>query len=76
MLAAQGGRCAICGSTDPRGGDGASFAVDHDHACCPANRRSYGKCLRGLLCHPCNQGLGMFRDDPAVARAAADYLEA
>jgi predicted nucleic acid-binding Zn ribbon protein len=62
-LVAQGGRCAICGSAEPGGKGG--FALDHDHA---TDR------VRGLLCTNCNMGLGRFRDDPALLRAAADYL--
>lgn len=31
--------------------------------------------LRGLLCIPCNGGLGLFRDDPAFLRVAVEYLE-
>jgi hypothetical protein len=30
---------------------------------------------RQLLCQRCNHGLGLLRDDPAVLRAAADYVE-
>lgn len=69
MLAAQGGKCAICGSPDGRGGHpgyGLTFCVDHDHET---------QALRGLLCHPCNRGLGQFRDDPDLLRAALAYLE-
>lgn len=64
-LAAQGGRCAVCGSADPKSRTG-DFHVDHDHAT---------GAVRGLLCHTCNVGLGSFKDSPAVARSAADYLE-
>ena len=70
MLAEQGGRCAICGTTDP---GRASFFVDHDHACCPGVK-SCGACVRGLLCGPCNNVLGAARDNPAVLASAADYL--
>jgi hypothetical protein len=31
--------------------------------------------VRALLCHHCNVSLGRFKDDPALLRAAADYLE-
>ena len=64
MLAAQGGRCAICG-TDKPGGKG-SFHVDHCHV---------GGEIRGLLCHSCNIGLGQFKDDRERIQAAIAYLE-
>lgn len=73
LLAKQDGRCAICGTPHP-GGRGDTFHVDHDHSCCPGSK-SCGRCVRGLLCKLCNMGLGRFRDDPALLRAAADYLE-
>ena len=63
MLEAQGGGCAICGVKPERL---ASMHLDHDH------ERGH---LRGLLCLSCNQALGHFRDDPALLRAAAGYLE-
>lgn len=50
--------CVICGST----GD---LCVDHSHRT--------GR-VRGLLCAPCNKGLGHFRDDPTLLLRAADYL--
>lgn len=66
MLAAQDGRCAICGTDEWPGKDNRPH-VDHDHAT--------GR-VRGLLCDFCNRGLGMFADDPARLRAAAGYLDA
>lgn len=71
LLASQGGVCAVCSSPDP-GGNG-SFCVDHDHACCPTHQ-SCGNCLRGLLCHNCNRGIGSLRDSPRVLVSAANYL--
>jgi predicted nucleic acid-binding Zn ribbon protein len=65
LLLAQGGRCAICGA-DEAGGKGGRFHVDHNHAT--------GR-VRGLLCHGCNLGIGMLRDDPDVMRAAIRYVE-
>jgi hypothetical protein len=62
MLEAQGGGCAICGSTPERL---ASLHLDHDH--------EHGH-LRGLLCVSSNQGLGQFRDDPELLGRAIEYL--
>jgi hypothetical protein len=65
--------CVICGATDRK------LHVDHDHDCCP--RATTGsvtchKCVRGLICGPCNRGLGMFGDSPENLRKAAEYLVA
>lgn len=62
LMAAQGECCAVCR---------AEFAersphVDHGH--------NTGA-VRGLLCLVCNTAIGKLRDDPALLRAAADYLE-
>lgn len=65
MLAAQGGKCAICGTAEP-GTRVGRFAIDHCHGT---------QKVRGLLCASCNNGLGRFRDDPSRLLAAATYLE-
>lgn len=70
MLANQGGGCAICGE---QCSSGRMLAVDHDHACCPGSK-SCGACVRGLLCGNCNHGIGKFRDDVALLKAALEYL--
>ena len=62
MLSRQNGVCAICLKEDAN----KALSVDHDH-----ERRL----LRDLLCGPCNKGLGHFRDDPALMRRSADYLD-
>jgi hypothetical protein len=59
MLADQGGLCAICRAAP-------AAHVDHDHDT---------GAVRALLCFNCNGGLGQFKDDPAVLRAAAEYVE-
>jgi hypothetical protein len=65
----QGGRCFIC----RRPGKTKQLAIDHDHRCC--NRAgSCGKCVRGLLCGPCNRFLGHLKDDPEAARRMWVYL--
>ena len=69
LLQQQDGKCAICGSSESgrtRNGRTVSFHSDHDHAT--------GR-VRALLCHPCNAGLGFFKDDSARLRWAAEYIE-
>jgi len=64
LLASQGGTCRTC----PKVEDGWSrgWAVDHCH--------TTGK-VRGVLCKHCNLALGHARDDAALLRRLADYLE-
>ena len=71
LLAAQGGRCAICDSPTPTGRGG--FHIDHDHSCCPGSK-TCGQCNRGLLCSKCNTGLGQFGDNVKTLQAAAAYI--
>jgi hypothetical protein len=52
MLDAQGGACAICGTS---ASDARRLAVDHDHETDQ---------VRALLCGECNLGLGKFQDNP------------
>ncbi len=63
--------CKICKTINPGTQD---FAVDHDHARCPG-KQSCGECVRGILCNPCNQAIGLMSDNPATLRLAAEYLE-
>lgn len=67
QLAEQGGVCAICRRPEHRvrAGQLLALAVDHDHGSAR---------VRGLLCADCNRGVGIFGDDPARLKAAADYL--
>lgn len=62
-LAAQKGVCAIC--KRPPSAFKKRFSVDHNH--------STGK-IRALLCSPCNTGIGLFQDNPALCVKAARYL--
>lgn len=64
----QDGCCGIC-----RSNLSDKPCVDHDHACC-SGEKSCGRCIRGLLCRPCNVLLGMAKDDVETLRAAMDYL--
>ncbi len=67
LALAQGGRCRICQEEfvhvhlNPK-----QPVVDHDHAT---------ERIRGLLCRVCNQGLGLFKDDPIRMAAAITYLK-
>lgn len=78
ILEQQGGMCAICGVPEPQP---FGFGVDHDHTCCfeknasGSYKRTCGRCVRGLLCQPCNAGLGLWRDDKARLYAAIAYLD-
>lgn len=63
LLNKQNDSCAICKIhvSEIKG----SFNIDHNH--------STGK-VRGLLCHKCNKGLGLFLDKPEIISKAVDYL--
>lgn len=54
--------CELCGNAPGR----TSLHLDHDHE---------KKTFRGWLCKFCNVGLGCFKDNPALLRKAAEYLE-
>lgn len=58
------GKCAICGKS---GGDSRGFRMHVDHK--PGTRT-----VRGILCTLCNNGLGVFRDQPELLVRAAAYL--
>lgn len=66
----QGNKCAICEREPGK----RKLSVDHDHSCC-SGETSCGKCVRALICNPCNVALGMMRDSANALRRAADYLE-
>lgn len=71
MLARQGGKCAICRSSEPRSKRG--WHTDHDHET---------GAVRGVLCLRCNVRLGMVEKDPSRVKdrefvaAALQYLAA
>lgn len=74
MIASQGGVCAICKKLPPKREGQGGWHVDHDHSCCPTAAKSCGRCVRGILCSPCNRMLGMARDDINTLRSAITYL--
>lgn len=62
----QKGQCAICNvSLVPKGRSANSAVVDHNH--------DTGE-VRGILCRPCNSGIGYLKDSPDILQNAADYL--
>lgn len=64
MLAAQGGKCALC----EREITWENRHIDHTDT-------ADGPVVRGILCARCNTGLGYFLDDPELMRKAAVYVE-
>lgn len=55
----QNGQCAICE-------DRVKLVVDHCHKT---------EEIRGLLCNPCNQAIGLFKDRVELLSKAIDYLK-
>ena len=56
----KAGVCEICGLSKKK------MVVDHDHET---------NIARGVLCAPCNWGLGSFLDNPDLLRQSALYIE-
>lgn len=67
LLLSQGGGCAICQRKPSGGYRDKHLQVDHSHATHE---------VRGLLCGPCNRGLGDFKDSTNLIKAAIEYLRA
>lgn len=60
----QNHKCAICEAEEVNLKTG--LLVDHDHDT---------GAVRGLLCHHCNAGIGMLRDNITVMKSAIEYLK-
>lgn len=60
----QGHCCLICGKHESQ--LKTSLVVDHDHQT---------EEIRGLLCSPCNVGIGNLEDNPELLRRGAEYLD-
>ena len=59
----QEGVCKICGGVDAS----CRLSIDHCH--------TTGE-VRGLLCGPCNKGIGLLKDNVGLLKQAIVYLEA
>lgn len=62
MLTAQNNKCKICNLSFNKQKD---ICVDHCHS---TNK------VRGLLCHGCNRGIGLLKEDKTILRRAINYL--
>lgn len=71
MLESQGGLCAVCETGGPAG---RGWCIDHDHSCCPSQDKTCGKCVRGILCSPCNAAIGALGDCAETLMRAAKYI--
>lgn len=64
LLKKQNGKCAICCAKPNKTGRSSNrLHIDHK-----------GKKVRGLLCGPCNTGIGLFKDSPKLLTRAIQYL--
>lgn len=75
MLNAQGGVCAICGQPETIG---SKFGHSRTPDCTPVLNVDHCHttgAVRGLLCSPCNQALGLLAEDPDRVKALLKYIE-
>ena len=78
----QADRCGAC--KEPlRFGESRAVTVDHDPRCCQYETLSTGrtkgsiscgKCVRALLCSPCNRAIGFFERYPQRIYMWIDYI--
>jgi len=68
MVEEHQGNCAICGGQgfELAPGQRLLLVIDHCHE---------SGVVRGLLCHNCNRGLGLFQDNIDSLKTARKYLE-
>jgi hypothetical protein len=67
------GKCENPGCRRALDLDTGSFAIDHDHSCCPGAKHC-AKCIRGLLCPQCNVAIGYLGDSVSKALGLMSYL--
>ncbi len=68
MVDSHAGLCAICGRVGFQMGKNQKLLLVIDHC------HESGK-VRGLLCHNCNRGLGLFKDNVESLTKAIEYLQ-
>jgi hypothetical protein len=66
LLNNQNGCCAICGNKESKHSISPQLYVDHCHKT---------NVIRGLLCHSCNVGIGLFKDNISILESAIKYLK-
>jgi hypothetical protein len=66
-LVRQGYVCAICETVGFKMKDSHYTGLNLDHCHVTGD-------VRGLLCHNCNRGLGLFQDNPQFLERAANYV--
>ena len=70
MMQEQDNKCAICKCEETRksrtSGKICALAIDHNH--------DTGR-IRALLCHSCNTGIGKFKENKELLKAAIEYLD-
>jgi hypothetical protein len=73
----QGNKCMICNKPfdyshhlNPR-----APAQDHKRLSGEKKDQRTNGSPRGVICRQCNMGIGQLGHDPAILRAAADYLD-
>lgn len=64
LFAAQNGNCKICEKNQKNFSK--RLHVDHDHTT---------GVIRGLLCHHCNTGLGLFKENEKLLHRAVKYIK-
>lgn len=68
MVKLQNNRCVICGNQPVPDGAYQNSKLHIDH-CHKTNK------IRGLLCHLCNRGIGLFRERIDIIEKALKYLK-
>ncbi len=75
LWASQKHQCGICSKVLREKAEGVGrLKSNKGNVACVDHCHVTGR-IRGILCSNCNTAVGYLRDDPAIARAAARYLD-